>query len=222
MPGSLLVTDLRVNPAGPDSKSVTPTVTLTGVSLWSGGHNIAGVTPQLTVGGVWSILTVTEVSVLEFPAASVHVPFTTIPAVSEPRVVGPVQATGLPGTAPVSPLPAKKVTVTDGSLFHPAAFGAGVTEAVGGRGGVLSIRTVRVFGVSWFPALSTARYVKVVIPSAEIVIEVPLPAAGPSPVWAPLRANLISFTPDPPALSIALSETTASVLFQPLPFAAGS
>jgi len=181
VPGSLLVTDLRVNPAGPDSESVTPTVTLTGVSLWSGGHNIAGVTPHLTVGGVRSILTVTDVSVLEFPAASVHVPFTTIPAVSELRVVGPVQATGLPRTAPVSPLPAK-VTVTDGSLFHPAAFGAGVTEAVGGRGGVLSIRTVRVFGVSWFPALSTAKYVNAVMPSAEIVIEVLLPPINPSPV----------------------------------------
>src|SRR5215469_7752788 len=83
-------------------------------------------------------------------------------------------------------------------------------------GGVLSIFTVRVLGDSWLPALSMAKNVRVVVPSAEMVTEVVLPATLPDPVWAPVRLKSISFTPLPPgSLSVEFRVTATLVLFQP-------
>ena len=88
-------------------------------------------------------------------------------------------------------------------------------------GGVLSIRTVRVFAASWLPALSTAKNVSVVVPSAEIVTAVRLPTTTPAPPCAPLWEKWISFTPEPPGSSAAARLIVTFVLFQPFALGAG-
>src|SRR5437016_1541032 len=70
-------------------------------------------------------------------------------------------------------------------LFQPAALGVGVGESKVTVGGVLSICTVTVLGVSRFPALSVAKYVIVVMPSVEIVVAALFPATSAEPVCAP-------------------------------------
>jgi len=106
-------------------------------------------------------------------------------------------------------------------LFQPAAFGEGVGDAKVTVGGVLSIWTGKVLGASALPALSRAKYVSVVVPSAVIGTEATLPLTRPASGWAPLSENWISLTPDPPRLSVALSATVTFVLFQPLAFGLG-
>src|SRR6185503_4040134 len=93
-------------------------------------------------------------------------------------------------------------------------------------GGVLSIRKVIVFDASTFPALSKAKYVRVVVPSPLIVIEPvglgPGPAMIPNPSCAPLKLKRISLTPAPPGSSVAVSVTVMSVLFHPAALGAGT
>src|SRR5256885_9190920 len=88
-------------------------------------------------------------------------------------------------------------------------------------GGVLSRRTIWAFDASTFPALPTAKYVSVVAPSPVIVTEPAEPAMTPDPACAPLRLKWISFTPDPPGLSVAASATVTLLLFQPAALGAG-
>src|SRR5437667_12782445 len=84
-------------------------------------------------------------------------------------------------------------------------------------GGVLSIRTVSVFAASWFPALSTPKYVRVVVPSAARATEAVLPLTTPPPPCAPVKVKWISLTPVPPgSLSVEASVIVTFVLFQPL------
>ena len=83
-------------------------------------------------------------------------------------------------------------------------------------GGVLSIRTVSVLVLFWFPASSVANYVRVVAPSAEIVTEAAFPATVCNPAFRPpLRANWICLTAEPPGLSVAFRLVVTFVLFQP-------
>src|SRR3989442_4658445 len=175
--GSLLVTAIKVKPPGPDRESDTSTAAFTVTILWFGGHRTFGLTLQVTAGGVLSIFTAGEVNVAVFPArsASVTVCVTPLPSV--------VRTSGLDGVVAASPenLSAAANAIETLPLFQPAPFGKGLGELKVTVGAVLSIRTVSVFGVSWFPALSTAKYVRMVMPSAEIVIEVLLPAIDPSP-----------------------------------------
>src|SRR3954452_21034711 len=71
---SLLVTDLSVNPAGPDRASVTWTATVTLTGLWSAGFRLFGLAVHVTTGAVLSILTVTTLlGALLLPSASVTV-----------------------------------------------------------------------------------------------------------------------------------------------------
>ena len=92
-----------------------------------------------------------------------------------------------PGPTPASASDALTVaTVTS------ACFGGQSVQPSAGRpamtGAVLSIRIVWVFAVSWFPALSMATYVNVVVPSAVIATDPLAPLIVPPPVWAPLEA----------------------------------
>src|SRR5215471_4335143 len=57
--GSLLVTEISVNPAGPDSVSATVTVACSVINWWFGGQNRFGLTLHVTVGGVLSMMIVT-------------------------------------------------------------------------------------------------------------------------------------------------------------------
>jgi hypothetical protein len=83
----------------------------------------AGVTFAMMVGGVLSNFTRTD-TVAVFPAVSTAVPTTDWPAVSVVIVTGGVQE-----AIPLVVLEQVKVTVGL-DLFHPAAFGAGLTVAV--------------------------------------------------------------------------------------------
>src|SRR5262249_47281538 len=114
---------------------------------------------------------------------------------------------------PDGPLPASaqlKLTVTL-VLFHPVALGAGERLPVM-TGLVLSIWTVRVLEASWFPALSVAKYVRVVLPSTVIVTAALLPVTTFPPVETPPSVKLRFFTPEPPALSVAVSVMVTSLL----------
>src|SRR5262245_60862212 len=57
--GSLLVTEMRLNPAGPDSVSATTTVACTVIYWWFGGQSRFGLALHVTVGGVLSMMIVT-------------------------------------------------------------------------------------------------------------------------------------------------------------------
>lgn len=56
--GSLLVALVRVKLVGPESTSVMVTVASTGTSWWFGGHSLAGLMLQVSVGGVRSMRSV--------------------------------------------------------------------------------------------------------------------------------------------------------------------
>jgi hypothetical protein len=86
---------------------------------------------------------------------------------------------------------------------------------------VLSIWTVRVLGASWFPVLSVAKYVMVVLPSVVMATTALLPATTFPPVEAPLSVKLRFFTPEPPALSVVVSVMVTLALFHPLALALG-
>src|SRR5438132_1491560 len=136
-------------------------------------------------GGVLSMLiplTVTGAAV--FPALSVQVPVfvTDCPVPSALRVLPVTVFVSSPDcTLPTSVQ--LKLTVTS-VLFQPLALGAGLREAVI-TGGVLSIWTARVLGASWFPALSVAEYVRVVVPSTETATTALLPFTTCMPLLAP-------------------------------------
>src|SRR5258708_5591992 len=83
------------------------------------------------------------------------------------------------------------------------------------------MRTVNVFAASWLPALSMAKYVSVVSPSAAMATLAPAPASVREPVAAPASAMWISLTPEPPALFSAARLTVTERLFQPLEFGPG-
>jgi hypothetical protein len=103
----------------------------------------AGVTTAVgAFGAVLSILTVTLVEALVLPAVSMQVPLTTVPAVSVVRdvLVEQVTASLCVASGPASPL-LVQLTVTL-VLFQPAPFAAGLTEALGAFGAVLSILIV--------------------------------------------------------------------------------
>jgi hypothetical protein len=68
--GSLLVTERRLNPAEPESESVTITVAVTGTNLLLGGQRTFGVRLHATVGGVVSMLIPDTAVDAEFPARS--------------------------------------------------------------------------------------------------------------------------------------------------------
>jgi hypothetical protein len=159
-----------VNPADPESESVTFTETLIGTNLLLGGQRILGLALHATAGGVLSMLIPLTVAEAELPARSWHVPLTDWFASSVERVVG---AGGLPGARPESASAHWKLTVTF-VLFQPFAFATGVAdpEMVGG---VLSSLTVSVFAVSTFPALSVPKNVTVVMPSVVMVKEAEAP-----------------------------------------------
>jgi len=128
--------------ARPDSSSVPVPPTATGEAKIL--DPLAG-EATLRLGGVLSSFTVTD-AVAEFPALSIAVPTTISSAVSDTMVTGEVQE--------AFPLVlSEQVKLTVGSeLFHPAAFGVGVT-APAMLGGVLSSFTVTDV-VAVFPALS--------------------------------------------------------------------
>ena len=74
---------------------------------------------------------------------------------------------------------------------------------------------------SLLPALSSALKKTVVVPSAVIPTEPPAPLIVCVPAWAPKRVTTMSFTPEPPGLSVAASASVTSWLFQPEALAAG-
>jgi hypothetical protein len=140
------------NEAGtrPESESAAVTVA-TCIILPFGDQSVqpaAGI-PEIN-GGVLSMLTIAFAGELIFPALSVQVPETDWPAPSAVKVIGTVQeAIPESASAPV------KDTVTF-VLFQPRAFGTGTIVSVA-VGGVSSIATVKVLGVSWLPALSVPK-----------------------------------------------------------------
>src|SRR5205085_7110358 len=107
---------------------------------------------------------------------------TDCPAPSELSVWPATVFVAIPdGTLPTSAQLKLTVTVV---LFHPMALGAGERLPVI-TGLVLSIWTVRVLGASWFMALSVAEYIRVVVPSTEIVTRALLPFTTCVPLLAP-------------------------------------
>src|SRR5207237_2967372 len=97
----------------------------------------------------------------------------------------------------------------------PLALGGGVSDPTI-TGGVLSSLTVIVCGGSAFPALSLAEKVTVVWPSVAMLIVTDAPVTVVLAIgWAPVALYVISLTPEPPALSVALSVTARSLLFHP-------
>src|SRR4051794_15733063 len=162
--GTLLVTDpLPVSvvwlpldeygagkPDGPASAHAKLTVTSLFVQLPAVYAAPPEVALAVITGLLTSILIVTLLSVLTLPALSVHVPFTSVPAVSV-LIVLPLLPLAIPLRASV---PAVKLTVT-GPLFQPAALAAGDAPAVGAVGGVLSsLMFANVTASAAFPALS--------------------------------------------------------------------
>src|SRR6266850_1045192 len=176
-----------------------------------------GTSRHATVGGDLSILTAGAVKVALFPATSVTVTVCVTPRPSVVRSSGPAEVV----VATPERLSAVVKAIDTRPLFQPAAFGGGVGDAKVTVGAVLSIRTGKVLGASALPALSRAKYVSVVVPSAVIGTEATLPLTRPASGWVPLSENWISLTPDPPRLSVALSATVTFVLFQPLAFGLG-
>src|SRR5437762_9176738 len=172
-----------------------------------------------TVGGVLSIFMAGVVNVAVLPALSVTVivAVTALPSV--------VNVTGLAvvllASTPDAPSPVVNAIETS-VLFHPAAFAAGLGAPNVTVGGVLSTWTDKVLGASALLALSRPKYVSVVTPLAEMGTDTTLPLFVLAPAWAPLSEKLISFTPEPPVLSVAVSVTLTSLLFQPFGFAPGA
>src|SRR5207245_6407356 len=120
--------------------------------------------------------------------------------------------------------PARKVASTGEALPRaPAASVAATLMLAGGvtTGDVLSSRTVCDLMGSLLPALSSALKKTVVVPSAVIPTEPPAPLIVCVPAWAPKRVTTMSFTPEPPGLSVAASASVTSWLFQPEALAAG-
>src|SRR5678816_2010763 len=116
---------------------------------------------MLTRGGACSRFTV-ALALTELPTASVAVPVIIWFGPSVLTVCAAGQETG--GAPPVQ----TNVTVT-GELFHPAAFGAGATEATtcnGGNGWRLNWMLV----VAVFPAMSVVLPLKVCRPAVVTVI----------------------------------------------------
>jgi hypothetical protein len=151
---------LQVTFANPESASLEAPATGTFavcVTLASVGEAI------LTKGGVWSRLTV-ALALTELPTASVAIPVITWFAPSMLTICVPGHETG--GAPPVQ----TKLTVT-GVLFHPAAFGAGATEATTCNGGN-GCRLNWVLVVAVLPAMSVALPVKVCRPAVVTVIGV--------------------------------------------------
>lgn len=74
------------------------TVAVTATSLWFGGHSVSGVTLQLTVGGVLSILMVTDaVPDRNTPFVAVHckvVPFVSFESVTGPQLLDEIPDSG--------------------------------------------------------------------------------------------------------------------------------
>ena len=128
--------------------------------------------------------------------------------------------TSEPGASPdLESLTVTEATVTSlwsgGHRVQPAAGRPAIT------GRALSMRTVTVFGASWLPARSTAKYVRVVVPSAEMSAAASAPGITWLPLSAPLRAKWISLTPEPPLSSVAVSATLTAARFQPAAFGGG-
>jgi hypothetical protein len=124
-------TPLQETPAKPED--VSPTVPLTETGEVKMLDPVAGEV-TLRLGGVLSSFTVTAAVAL-FPALSTAVPCTLWPAVSVVTVTGPLQD-------PIPLIPSEQTKLIVGlELFHPAAFGAGVTVPTM-LGGVLSNLTV--------------------------------------------------------------------------------
>src|SRR3954467_13125248 len=103
----------------PDTLSIASKVTTTEPEFQPAAF-AAGAAVAETNGGVWSMMTVTVVSV-RFPALSTAVPITGWLAPSVGTVTGAGQM-AIPDSSSVH----VNVTVT-GVRFHPAAFGAGDT-----------------------------------------------------------------------------------------------
>lgn len=149
--GSLLVPVIWNEPgATPESESMAFTVATCTIFPFGGQSEQPGAgNPEIT-GGVLSMLTTAVAGELILPALSVQVPETDCAAPSVVNRIGDVQKS-IPERASVP----VKDTVTL-VLFQPLAFGRGEIVAVA-VGGVLSIITVKVFGVSWLPALSVPK-----------------------------------------------------------------
>ncbi|WP_344255851.1 hypothetical protein [Terrabacter carboxydivorans] len=116
-------------------------------------------------------MTVTE-SVALLPALSVAVPLTSVPFVS---VLIVLEVVVLPSATqdarPEPPVSSAQLNVTVASaLFHPAAFGAGVTEWLM-VGAVLSDCGAVDVAVAVLPALSVAVPVTVVPPGTVFEVE---------------------------------------------------
>jgi len=159
------------------------------------------VADAVIVGAVLSMLMPLWVSDAEFPALSVHVPVADCPAPSADTVLLSVAETTSESVSEHDQL-----TVTS-SLFHPAPFATVLVVNVI-VGGVLSILIVLVCVASVFPALSLAEKLMVVVPSVVIENDALLPETVVDPiVCAPLAEYVISLTPLPPAVSLALRET---------------
>jgi hypothetical protein len=122
---------LQETPAKPED--VSPTVPLMVTGEVKMPDPVAGEV-TLRLGGVLSSFTVTDAVAL-FPARSTAVPGTSRAAVSVVTVTG-----GLQLAIPLVPSEQEKLIVGL-ELFHPAAFGAGVTLPTM-LGGVLSSLTV--------------------------------------------------------------------------------
>src|SRR5438876_1112432 len=183
----------------PASAQLKPTVTST---LFQPKVFGAGLRLPSITGLVLSIFTVTLATALTLPALSVHVPLTSVPAVSAVRLLPAMQLSMPLCTVPASPL-LVKLTATS-VLFQPAALAAGVRTAVGALGGVLSMLiSFTVTGSAALPALSTQLPVLVTdwfVPSVLTV--------------APVTV-LMSMPDCPVLLSAQVKLTVTSVLFQP-------
>jgi hypothetical protein len=151
--------------------------------------------PNVTVGGVLSILNAGDVKVALLPALSVTVivPLTELPSVvrSSGVAVGLVEAT--------PERPSEVVNGTETSvLFQPAAFAAGVAAPNVSVGAVLSMLMLLAVAVALtFPALS------VQVPEADC----------PAPSLLFVTAAVHESIPD--RLSAPVKLTVTSVLFQP-------
>src|SRR5215203_4872816 len=93
-------------------------------------------------------------------------------------------------------------------LYQPLAAGVAGLRVPAIVGAVLSILIVTVLVASMLPALSSAKKLTVVVPSAVIFGRVAMePATGVIPmVVAPLALYVILLAPDPP-VSVALRTT---------------
>src|SRR5438477_322564 len=202
-PATLLVS--RPDSTAPVSAQVKFTVTSV---LFQPLPLAAGVRPPVIAGLVLSIFTVTLAIALVLPALSVHVPLTSVPLVSAVRPLPVVQLSIPLLIVPTSPL-SLKVTATS-VLFQPLTLAAGALTAVGGLGGVLSmLMPLTVEESAALPALS--RQLPVLVTEAFCTSAVNV-----------CPATLLVSRPDSTApVSAQVKFTVTSVLFQPLPLAAG-